>query len=142
MNPKIRQSLYYAGSIIPAVVGIIAVWGGVDAGAADNINTILVGLLSLLGVVAPTTAAVNLKKQRKDDVFSSPADQVVNGVQRVIEAKQVAEKELARVQDAVTSVSQIIPELGPLAQQAVEAFSTQAWSAENAAREHLLPYDR
>ncbi|AEJ94496.1 holin [Mycobacterium phage Backyardigan] len=153
MSPKIRESLYYVGTIIPALLGLGMIWGGIDAGAAESIGSIVTGALALLGAVAPATAAVKVNQQRKDGTLEpiAPVEQVVNGVQAVIAAQQAAQAELDRVKDAVTGaigiVPNIVPQLGPLAQQAVDAINgfappTAYSQAAQYVDPYRAPYDR
>jgi hypothetical protein len=121
MSPKIRQTIYQLGTIIPAVLGIALVWGGIDDGAANSIAQIITGLVSLLGAGAPAIAATKVSQQTKDGTFDdvSPADAVVNGVQAVIQAQADASAELDKVKQAVTNAVGVIPGMGPLAAQII-----------------------
>lgn len=123
MSPKIRESLYYIGTIIPGVLGLALVWGGIDAGAAEHIGDVIAGALALLGATAPATAAVKVNQQRKEGVFDTvaPVDAVVKNVQAVIEAQAAATADLERVKTAVTSAVGVVPGIGPLAQQVINA---------------------
>ncbi|AER49849.1 holin [Mycobacterium phage LHTSCC] len=150
MSPKIRESLYYVGTIIPALLGLGMIWGGIDAGAASSIGDILAGALALIGATAPATAAVKVNKQRKDGTLEplAPVDQVVNGVQAVIAAQHAAQAELDRVKDAVTGaigvIPGVLPQLGPLAQQAVDAVNAfpTAYSQVPQFTDYRQPWDR
>ncbi|QBP31397.1 holin [Mycobacterium phage Miramae] len=150
MSPKVRESLYYVGTIIPALLGLGMIWGGIDAGAADSIGDIITGALALLGATAPATAAVKVNKQRKDGTLEplAPVEQVVNGVQAVIAAQQSAQAELDRVKDAVTGaigiIPGVLPQLGPLAQQAVDAVNSfpTAYSQVQQFTDYRQPWDR
>ena len=117
MNPKIRQTIYQVGTIIPALLGILLIWGGIDAGTADNIAQVLAGVVALIGAAAPATAAVKVNQQRKDGTLASPAEQVLRGVEAVVAAKNTAQAEFDRVQQAVVSTISDVPALGPLATQ-------------------------
>lgn len=131
MSPKVRESLYYLGTIITGVLGVALVWGGIDAGAADNIGDILAGFLALIGASAPAVAAKKVNEQRKDGTLEavSPADAVVNGVQAVIEQTVNANAELERVKQAVTGAVGVIPGIGPLAAQVINSFSPPQFNA-------------
>lgn len=146
MSPKIRESIYYVGTIVPAILGLALIWGGIDAGAADNIGDIIAGLLALLGATAPGTAAVKVNQQRKDGTFetASPTDQVINGVQAVIATQQAAQAELDKVKDAVTGAIGIIPGLGSLVQQVIQAGyqPPTAYSQFTDQSAYQRPYDR
>ncbi len=123
--PRIRQTIYAVGTIATALLGILSLWKVIDPATASVVNAGLAGVLSLLGAGAAGTAAVAVNKQRHDGTFDaapevSPADAVVNGVNAVLEAKQNAERELARVQEAITGAVSDLPVLGPLAAQVLD----------------------
>lgn len=126
MTPKIRQTIYQLGAIIPALLGLALIWGGIDQGAADSMSQIITGLVALLGAGAPAVAASTVAKQRQDGTLDvlSPADQVVNGVQAVLQAQTAATAELDKIKQAVTSAVGVIPGIGPLAQQIINAVPT------------------
>lgn len=126
MSPKVRETLYYLGTVIPGILGIALIWGGIDAGAAESIQSILVGALNLIGAAAPATAAVKVRQQRKDGTLSaSPVEQVTKGVEQVLAAKQAAEAEVEKVKQALeTAVSGAVPVLGPLAAQVINSVPT------------------
>ena len=119
MSPKLAQTIYQLGALISAVLGIALIWGGIDAGAANSIAQIVAGITALFGGAAPAVAAKRVNDQRKDGMFDSvgPADQVINGVQAVIEAQAKAQTDIDRVKDVVTSV---IGGLGPLASAVIK----------------------
>ncbi|QHB38040.1 holin [Mycobacterium phage Noelle] len=153
MSPKVRQTIYYLGTIIPGVLGIALIWGGIDAGAAQSIGDIIAGAVALLGASAPAVAAKKVNEQRKDGTLvpQAPVEQVVNGVQAVIAAQQAAQAELDRVRDVVTGaigiVPNVVPQLGPLAQQAVDALNgfappTAYSQAAQFADPYRAPWDR
>lgn len=123
--PKIRQTIYAIGTIATALLGILSLWKVVDPATASVVNAGLAGILSLLGAGAAGTAVVAVNKQRHDGTFdtppeASPADMVVGGIQAVLEAKKNAERELNRVQDAISGAIEDIPVLGPLATQVLD----------------------
>lgn len=124
MSPKFREILYYVGTLIPGLVGLGLVFGAIDQGAAANIGDLVAGLLGLAGAAAPATAAVKVRSQRKDGVFdpATPADAVANGVQQVIAAQAAANAEVDKVRNIVSAAVGIIPGLGPLAEQAINAI--------------------
>lgn len=124
MTPRIRQSIYYLGTVISGVIGIALLWGGLSAGVADHANQIVAGLVALLGGAAPAVAAKTVSKQISEGKFEahSPADQVIEGINAVVAARSAAQAEIDRVKDAVTSVVQDVPVLGPLAKQALDAL--------------------
>ena len=124
MSPKIRESLYQLASVLLAGLGLAQVWGGVDGGTVDNISQIVTGLLTLLGAGAPAVAAKKVNTQRKDGTLDTvaPADQVINGVQAVIEARAAAQAEVDRVKQAVNDIAATVPVLGPLATQVINSI--------------------
>lgn len=119
MSPKIRETLYYLGTIIPALLGIGLIWGGIDEGAADSIGDIIAGVIALAGASAPATAAAKVHQQRKDGTFDSlaPVDQIARSVEQVVAAKHAAEAEFDRVQQVIGAAVSQVPVLGPLASQ-------------------------
>ena len=123
MSPKLRETLYYLGTLVPGALGIALIWGGIDAGAANSIGDILAGALNLIGAVAPATAAVKVNQQRKDGTLTaSPVEQVAKGVEQVLAAKQTAEAEVEKVKRALETAINGVPVLGPLANQLINGF--------------------
>lgn len=125
MTPKFRQTLYALGTIASSVLALLSVWNVLDPNTASTVNAAVVALLSLFGVGAAGTAAVITGQQRKDGTFDptpelSPADQVVNGLQAVLEAQQKAQSEVERVKEAVSDAVGSVPVLGPLAKEALD----------------------
>lgn len=125
MSPKFRQTLYSLGAIATSVLTLLSVWRVLDPNTASSVSAGLAALLSLFGVGAAGTAAVITGQQRKDGTFDhppelSPADQVVNGLQAVIEAQQRAQSEVERVKEAVSDAVGTVPVLGPLAKEALD----------------------
>lgn len=127
MSPKVAQTIYQLGTAIPAVLGILLIWGGIDQGAANGIGQILGGLVSIFGAAAPAVAAGRVSKQRKDGTFDtvSPADQVINGAQALNDAKANAEAELERAKQGVSDALGGIPIIGGLAQQVIASVPTK-----------------
>lgn len=124
MSPKIRQTLYAVGTIATAALTLLSVWKVLDPSTASTVNGALAALLSLLGAGAAGTAAVVTGQQRKDGTFDTvnPADQVVQGIEAVLAQAENAKSDVQRVKDAVSAVTQDIPVLGPLAQQALNSL--------------------
>lgn len=128
MNPKIAQTIYGIGTIIPILISLFLLWGG-DASKdkVDGVNNIVAGIVALLGAAAPATATIRVGRQRKDGTFLAPADQVINGVQAVLEAKNQALAEVERVKvaigGAVASIPGLTPVLNPLAQQFINQLN-------------------
>lgn len=119
MNAKFRQTLYALGATATGILTILSVWKVIDPTTASTISASLAGILSLLGVGAASTAAVMTGKQRKDGTFTEhdPADQVINGLNAVLEAQQAANQAVDRVKEAVSQQVNSIPVLGPLASE-------------------------
>ena len=122
MKPKFRQLLYTLGVVVFAVLTVMSTFKVIDPDTAASVSAALTSVLGLFGVTVAGTAAYNTGKQINNGTFDevpevSPADSVVNGVQAVLEAKKNAERELSRVQDAISGVIDDIPVLGPLASQ-------------------------
>lgn len=122
MTPRIRQAIYYFGTIATSGVGLALLFNGINAGAADHATQIISALVALLGAGAPALAGKTLNDQRKEGVLDavSPADQVISGVQAVREAAVEAQAQIDRVRAAVSDVVDDVPILGPLALQALE----------------------
>jgi hypothetical protein len=125
MNPKVRQTIYLLGPIVPAALGIALLWGGIDAGTADNLAQVITGFLSLLSAGVPLVAAKKVSEQRQDGTLtSSSVEQVVRGVEAVIQTHAVATAELEQVKQAVTSAVGVVPGIGPLAAQVINSVPT------------------
>lgn len=131
MSPKIRQSIYLLGTVVSSLIGVVLLWGGIDAGVAGNLTTVIGGAIALLGAGAPAVAASTVNKQIKDGTLSSvaPADAVISGVQAVIsaaqaasDAKTAAEAEVERVKTAVSDIASNVPIFGPLTQQVINSI--------------------
>ncbi|AQT28203.1 holin [Mycobacterium phage Sham4] len=123
MSTRLAQTVYYLGTIVPSVLGILLLWNGIDAGAAENIGQIIAGLLNLIGAGAPATAAVRVNRQIKDGTLTSSAsEQVVKGVEQVLAARDAAEAEVAKVKEALGSAVAGTP-LGPLATQVLNGHA-------------------
>jgi len=124
MSPRIRQSVYYIGTILTSVIGVALLWGGISAGVANSATQLLGGVIALLGGAAPALAAKTVTKQINDGHFdsTSPVDQVISGLNAVIAAKDSAAADVNKVRDAVSSVIRDVPVLGPLAQQALSGL--------------------
>ncbi|AOE44423.1 holin [Gordonia phage Strosahl] len=60
LSPRVRQTGYYAGTLLLAVLGIVQLWVSVDLG---QISETLTGLLTLLGATAPAYAGSKLGDQ-------------------------------------------------------------------------------
>jgi hypothetical protein len=125
MSPKVRQILYTLGVVVFAALTVLSTFKVIDPTTAASVSAALTSVLGLFGVTVAGTAAYNTTKQINQGAFDpapemSPADSVVNGVQAVLQAKEQAENELRRVQDAITGVVEDIPVLGPLATQILD----------------------
>ena len=140
MSPKARQIVYYIGTLVPGLLGLALIFGGIEAGAAENLEAIVAGFLNLLGASAPATAAVKVRQQRKDGTLTgSPAEQVTRGVEQVIEAKRAAEEEVARVRQVFDTAIGGVPVLGPRVSQLIG----DAWQAYSESFDHnTAPWNR
>lgn len=126
--PKVRQTIYAVGTIATALLGVLSLWQIVDPNTASVVNAGLAGILSLLGAGAAGTAAVAVNRQRNDGTFEpvpqvDPAQAVVDGVQAALAAKDFADRELARIQEAITGAIENVPVLGPLASQVLDRLN-------------------
>lgn len=123
MTPRIRQSIYLLGTVLSSVTGIALLWGGLSADTAHSVTQLVAGLVALVGGAAPAVAAKTVGKQINEGAFNStPADQVIAGVQAVIQASVAAQSDVERVKAAVDSAISEVPVLGPLAKQAIDSI--------------------
>ena len=115
MTPKVRQSIYRLGTAVSALLGLALIWGGISQGTADHINTVLAGLVALLGGIPPAIAGKTVKEQAKQGAFDSvpPAEQAITAIQATIEQAITAQADVQRVTDAVTNALQSTP-IGPV----------------------------
>jgi hypothetical protein len=115
MTPKVRQSIYRLGTAVSALLGLALIWGGISQGTADHINTVLAGLVALLGGIPPAIAGKTVKEQTKSGAFDSvpPAEQAITAIQATIEQAITAQADVQRVTDAVTQALQSTP-IGPV----------------------------
>lgn len=124
---KARFYLYIFGVVAFAGLAILSTTKIIDPDTASTVSAALTQLLGLFGVTVAGTAAYNINKQRHDGTLDhvevSPVDQVVNGVQQVVLAKENAEREVKKVQDALSDLAGQVPVLGPLAKQVLDQFS-------------------
>jgi hypothetical protein len=120
MTPRVRQSLYLAGTALSSVLGIALLWGGVSADAAHSANQLIAGALALLGAGAPAVAAHTVGKQAKSGAFESvsPVEMVSNGVTAIVQAKADAED---AVQKATKVVSDALGAGSTLVQQVIDS---------------------
>jgi hypothetical protein len=123
MTPKVRQILYVCGVVAFALLTVLSATRVIDGQTAASVSAALTAVLGLFGVTVSGVAYGAVTKQQHNGAFdapASPADQVVNGINRVIEQAATAQAEVERVKDAVSTAVQDIPILGPLAQQAID----------------------
>lgn len=129
MTPKVRQLLYAAGVVAFALLTLLSTLRVIDQDTAASISAAVTAILGLFGVTVSGTAAWAVTKQQHAGAFTehSPADQVVTGINRVIEQAAAAQAEVERVKDAVSTavndVPVLGPVLGPLAQQALDKLT-------------------
>lgn len=124
MTPKVRQILYVFGVVVFAALTVLSTFKIIDPTTAASVSAALTSVLGLFGVTVAGTAAYNTNKQRHDGTFDrvdlSPADQVINGLERVKKAQQEAQSQVERVKDAVTQAVSETPVVGPLAREILE----------------------
>ena len=129
MSPKARQILYVVGVVAFAVLTILSTTKVIDGNTAASISAALTAVLGLFGVTVSGTAALAVTRQKNSGAFEehSAADQVVNGINAVINQAQNAQAEVDRVKEAVITAVNDVPiigtTLGPLAQQAIDRLS-------------------
>lgn len=125
MSPRIRQSVYYLGTVVSGILGIALLFHGVSADAAGNINSMVAGLVALLGGSAPAAiAAHNVSKQRADgtlDFSGTPTEQAIDAINAVSAQAQAATAALDKVKAAASDVLSTIPVFGPLAKQVIDS---------------------
>jgi hypothetical protein len=123
MTPKVRQVLYVGGVVAFALLTVLSATRVIDGQTAASVSAALTAVLGLFGVTVSGVAYGAVTKQQHNGAFdppASPADQVVNGINRVIEQAAVAQAEVERVKEAVSTAVADVPILGPLAQQAID----------------------
>jgi len=122
MNPRRRQILYSLGVLAFGLLALLSTLRIIDENTAASISAAVTAFLGLFGVTVSGTAAWAVSKQQHDGTFepTSPADQVVNGLNGVIEQATKAQAEVDRVKEAVSTAVKDVPILGPLAQQAID----------------------
>jgi glucan phosphoethanolaminetransferase (alkaline phosphatase superfamily) len=124
MSPKIRQYLYVFGVVAFASLTVLSTLKIIDPNTAASVSAALTSVLGLLGISVASTAAYNINKQKKNGAFDSidPAEQVINGINAVIDQQQQAQNAADRVKNALNDAVKDIPVLGPLAQQAMKNY--------------------
>lgn len=122
MTPKIRQVLYVTGVVAFAALTVLSTFRVIDPNTAASVSAALTSVLGLFGVTVAGTAAYNVNKQQKEGTFDSipPEEQVINGINAVLEAQQQAQVAVNRVKEAVTQAVSDTPVIGPLAKQALD----------------------
>ena len=131
MSVKFRETLYLIGAIVPALLGLIVLYGGITQGAADNFAQVVTGLITMMGATAPATAAVMTRKQVKEGVLdASPMETVITGVTQVVEAQKKADDEIERVKAILQEAVGGMPVLGPIASDIVDDIPTLSEAVE------------
>ena len=122
MPPRVRQILYSLGVLAFALLALLSTLRIIDETVAASVSAALTAVLGLFGVTVSGVAYGAVTKQQKAGTFEhpSPADQVVTGLNAVIEQATRAQSEVDRVKEAVSTAVRDVPVLGPLAQQAID----------------------
>jgi glucan phosphoethanolaminetransferase (alkaline phosphatase superfamily) len=122
MPPNVRQILYSLGVLAFALLALLSTLRIIDETVAASVSAALTAVLGLFGVTVSGVAYGAVTKQQKEGTFNhpSPADQVVTGLNAVIEQANNAQAEVDRVKEAVSTAVRDVPVLGPLAQQALD----------------------
>jgi hypothetical protein len=124
----VRQYFYLFSGLVAGVTPILVAVHTITQDQAVSISGLLQNVAGLIGAAAAATAGVVVSRQRKDgtlDVPPPPADQVISGVQAVIDAKNSAQNDFARVQGALTDLVgttpfvDTIPDLGQLTREVI-----------------------
>lgn len=130
MTPKIRQTLYLAGTVATSLVTLLAVWRGIDSHTATALGNTITAVLGLLGVGATATAGAVVAKQCTDGTldFTGPAAQQAVDAIAVVNAQAVtATADRERVLGALGDIAAAtVPVVGSLAQQVIRAASREA----------------
>jgi hypothetical protein len=105
------------------VAVVIATIGAATVAAHGvDLSTLSLGeWLGALGAGLTAGGAVFGTPNKSSDPVIAPADAVVNGVQAVLEAQAVANAEVEKVKQAVTSAVGVVPGMGPLAAQIINS---------------------
>lgn len=128
MSPKIAQTIYQAGTVVSAILGILLLWKGIDQGTADGINSILAGIGVLIPGGASATAAKRVATQRADGTLSKdPVVKIQAGLQEAgqIVASAQAGMDIAndvqrRARQAISATLDGLPfDLGKAANEAL-----------------------
>lgn len=124
MTPKFRQVLYAVGMVAFSALTLLSTFKVIDPNTAASVSAALTAVLGVFGVTVSGVATYNVSKQINNGSLapSSPADQVINGIDQVLAQAQHAQSEVERVKDAVTQAVQDVPVLGPLAKQAIDSL--------------------
>lgn len=124
MPPKVRRILYVVGVVVFAALTVLSTFKIIDPDTAASVSAALTSVLGLFGVTVAGTAAYNTKKQIDNGAFDQvdPADQVVNGINAVLEQQRAAQEAADRMKDALSNAVKDVPVLGPLAQQAINSL--------------------
>jgi glucan phosphoethanolaminetransferase (alkaline phosphatase superfamily) len=123
MSPKVRQMLYSAGVVTFALLTLLSTLRVIDQDVASSVSALVTAVLGVFGVTVSGTAAWAVTKQQHDGTFTrsaDPAEQVVAGLNAVVEQANNAQAQMDRVKDAVSAAVKEVPVLGPLAQQALD----------------------
>lgn len=114
MSPKIAKSLYQLGTVVSAILGLVLIWGGIDAGTAASIDQIVAGLVALIPGASSAVAERRVTNQTKDGLFKDidPVEAVRNGVEEVLVRRGQAETAVHQAREAVESLIGV--DVGPL----------------------------
>lgn len=109
---------YTPATVAKALMAFITAFGGAAATSAPHDP---VGWAGCVGAGLVAFAAVFATPNRTDT--PAPADQVINGLQAVQDARAAAEAEIERVRQAATDVLGNAPVIGPLAAQVINTIN-------------------
>lgn len=109
LPPNVRLALYLLGFGIALVAPELASRGVIEAGSSAL-------ALQIAGVLTGGLASVVLGGQKN----TSPADQVVAGVDALTNAERELQNQKSRAADALTNLTRDVPVLGPVAKQAID----------------------
>ena len=123
MNNNGFLKLYKTGAVGLILSAVAQLWLGYKSGDSALFAT---GVTTLSGVLIPAVAGKRLDNQIKDGTFEapvevSPYDMVMDNLPVVVEQAARARTEMDRVIEAASAAaSAVIPDLGPLAKEAIE----------------------
>lgn len=121
-DPRAAQMVYTIGKIVSAVIGLLAIYKGIDSGAKDNLELIIGGIVGLFPVASQQVAQSRVSEQRKDGTFDTltPAEMVAKGLENAAVQQEYHKAQDQIIQASITSAISNIPVFGPIAAKAMK----------------------